>query len=92
MCLVVKATSELIYSHIKKEQSYIETWNVRPMNEGKMDMVKVKMVRGNTDILEISDLKWMRMGEFNSDDHYIYYCRQKFLRRTRAALVVNKRV
>ena len=92
MCLVVKAKSELIYSHVKKEQSYIETWNVRPMNEGKMDMVKVKMVKGNIDILEISELKWMRMGEFNSDDHYIYYCRQKFRRRTRAALVVNKRV
>ena len=61
------------------------------MNEGKMDMVKVKMVRGNIDILEISELKWMRMGEFNSDDHYIYYCGQKFLR-TRVALVVNKRV
>ena len=81
----------LIYLHRKKEQSYIETWNVRPMNEGKMDMVKVKMVRGNIDILEISELKWMRMGEFNSDDHYIYYCGQKFLR-TRVALVVNKRV
>ena len=47
----------LIYLHRKKEQSYIETWNVRPMNEGKMDMVKVKMVRGNIDILEISELK-----------------------------------
>ena len=81
----------LIYLHRKKEQSYIETWNVRPMKEGKRDMVKVKMVRGNIDILEISELKWMRMGEFNSDDHYIYYCGQKFLR-TRVALIVNKRV
>ena len=62
------------------------------MNEDKMGMVKVKMVRGNIDILEISELKWMIMGEFNSDNHDIYYCGQKFLRRTRVALIINKRV
>ena len=82
----------LICSYRKKEQSYIETWNVRAMNEDKMGMVKVKMVRGNIDILEISELKWMIMGEFNSDNHDIYYCGQKFLRRTRVALIINKRV
>ena len=63
------------------------------MNQGKLDVVKQKMARGlNVDILGISELKWMGMGKFNSDDHYIYYCGKEFLRRNGAALIVNERV
>ena len=62
------------------------------MNQGKLEVVKQEMARVNTDILEISKLKWMKMSEFNSDDHYIYYCGQEYLRRNRVALRVNKRV
>ena len=54
----------------------VGTWSVRFMNQGKLEVVKQEMARVNTDILGISELKWMRMGEFNSDDHYIYYCGQ----------------
>ena len=57
------------------------TWNVRSMNQGKLDVVKQEMVRINIDILGISELKWTEIGEFNSDDHYIYYCGQESLRR-----------
>ena len=62
------------------------------MNQGKLDVVKQDVARVNADILGISKLKWTRMGEFNSDDHYIYYCRQESLRRNGAALIVNRRV
>ena len=62
------------------------------MNQGKLDMVKQEMARVNIDILGISELKWMGMGEFNSDDHYIYYCGKESLRRNGVALIVNKRV
>ena len=62
------------------------------MNQGKLDVVKQEMVRMNIDILGISELKWTGMGKFNSDDHYIYYCRQESLRRKGVALIVNKRV
>ena len=75
-----------------KEQYCIGTWNVRSMNQGKLDVVKLEMARVNVDILGISELKWTRMGEFNSDDHYIYYCGQEFLRRNGVAVMVNKRV
>ena len=64
-----------------KEQYCIRTWNVRSMNQGKLKVVKQDIARVNIDILEISELKWTGMGEFNSDDHYIYYCGQKSLRR-----------
>ena len=74
-----------------KEQYFIGTWNVRSMNQGKLEVVKQKMVRVNVDILEISELKWTGMGEFNSDDHYIYYCGQESLRRNGVAIMVNKR-
>ena len=60
------------------------------MNQGKLDVVKQKMARVNINILGISELKWTGMGEFNSDDHYIYYCGQESLRRNGAGLVVNK--
>ena len=62
------------------------------MNQGKLEVVKQEMSRANVDILGKSDLKWTRMGKFNSDDHYIYYCGQESLRRNAVALIVNKRV
>ena len=62
------------------------------MNQGKLKVVKLEMARVNVDIRGISELKWTGMGEFNSDDHYIYYCRQESLRRNGVAIMVNKRV
>ena len=62
------------------------------MNQGKLEMVKQEMARLNINILGISKLKWTGMGEFNSDDHYIYYCGQESLRRNGVALIVNRRV
>ena len=62
------------------------------MNQGKLEVVKQEMTRENVDILGISELKWTGMGEFNSDDHYIYYCGQEYLRRNGVALIVNKSV
>ena len=62
------------------------------MNQGKLEVVKQEMARVNVDILEISELKWTGMGEFNSDDHYTYYCGQESLRRNGVAIIVNKRV
>ena len=67
-------------------------WNIRSMNQGKLEVVKQEMARVNVDILVISELKWTGMGEFNSDDHYIYYCRQESLRRNGVAIMVDKRV
>ena len=75
-----------------KEQYCIGTWNVRSMKPGKLEVVKQEMARVNVDILGISELKWTGMGEFNSDDHYSYYCRQESLRRNGVAIMVNKRV
>ena len=62
------------------------------MNQGKLEVVRQEMVRVNTDILGISELKWTGMGEFNSDGHYIYYCKQESLRRNGVAIMVNKRL
>ena len=75
-----------------KEQYCIGTWNVRFMNQGKLEVVKQKMVRATIDILGISELKWTGMGELNSDDHFIYYCGQESLRRNGVTIIVNKRV
>ena len=75
-----------------KEQYCIGTWNVKSMNQGKLEVVKQEMARVNVDILGIRELKWTGMGEFNSDDHYIYYCGQESLRRNGVAIMVNKRV
>ena len=75
-----------------KEQYCIGTWNVRSMNQGKLEVVKQEMAKVNVDILGISELKWTGMGEFNSDDHYIYYCKQESLGRNGVSLIVNKRV
>jgi len=63
---------------------------VRSINQGKLEVVKQEMARVNISILGISELKWMGMREFNSDDHYIYYCGQESLRRNGVALIVNK--
>ena len=78
--------------HCCKEQYCIGTWNVRPMNQGKLEAVKQELARVNVDILGISKLKWTGMGKLNSDDNYIYYCGQEFLRRNGVALIVNRRV
>ena len=72
-----------------KEQYFIGSWNVRSMNQGKLDVVKQEMKRVSIDILGISKLKWTGMGKFNSDDHFIYSCGQESLRRN-GALIVNK--
>ena len=60
------------------------------MNQGKLEVVKQEMARVNIDILEISELKWTEMSEFNSDDHYIYYCGQEYLRRSVVPIMVKK--
>ena len=75
-----------------KEPYCIGTWNVRSMNQGKWEVVKQEMTRVSIDILGISELRWTGMGEFNSDNHYIYYCGQESLRRNGVAIIVNKRV
>ena len=75
-----------------KEQYCIGTWNVRYMNQGKLEVVEQEMSRVNIDILGISELKWTGMGKLNSDDHYIYYCGQESLRRNAVAIMVNKGV
>ena len=75
-----------------KEEYCIGTWNVRSMNQGKLEVVKQEMARVNIDILGIRELKWTGMGEFNSDDHFIYYSGQESLRRNGVALTVNKKV
>ena len=74
------------------EQYCIETRSVRSMNQGKLEVVKQEMAIVNVSILGISELKWTGMGEFNSDDHYIYYCGQESLRRNGVAIMVNKGV
>ena len=74
-----------------KQQYCIEAWNFRSMNQGKLEVVKQEMAGVNIDILGIRKIKWTGMGEFNSDDHYIYFCGQDSLRRNGVALIVNKR-
>ena len=74
-----------------REQYCIGTWNVRSMNQGKLEVVKQEMARVNIDILEISELKCTGMGEFNSFDHYIYCCGQESIRRNGVANRVDKR-
>ena len=75
-----------------KEQYCTGSWNVRPINQGKLEVIKQKMARVNINILGISELKWTGMGEFTSDDHYIYYSGQESLRRNGVAVTGNKRV
>ena len=89
---VVDVTGDKSKVQCYKEQYCIGTWNVRSMNQGKLEVVKQEMARVNFNILEINELKWTEMGEFNSDDRYIYYCGQKSLRRNGVAVIVNQRV
>ena len=90
--LAVDVTSDRSKVRCCKEQYCTGTWNVRSMDQGKLEVVKQEMARVNIDILGISELKCIGMGEFNSDDHYIYYCRQESLRRNGVAIRVDKRV
>ena len=89
---VVDMTGDRSKVQCCKEQYCRGTWNVRSMNQGKLNVVKQEMARVKVDILGISELKWTGMNEFNSDDHYIYYCGQESLRRNEVAIMVNKRV
>ena len=75
-----------------KGQYCIGTWNVRSMNQSKLEVVKQEMARVKVDVLGLSELKWTRMGGFNSDNHYIYDCGQESLRRNGVVIIVNKRV
>ena len=88
---VVNGTGDGSKAQSDKEKYCIGTWNVRSMNQGKLEAIKQEMARVNIYILGISELKWTGMGEFNSDDHYIYYCGQESLRRNEVAIIVNKR-
>ena len=81
---MMKVKSDAVKSNIA-----IGTWKVRSMNQGILEVVK-QIARVNIDILGISELKWTGMGEFNSDDHFIYYCGKESLRRNGVALIVNK--
>ena len=89
---VVNVTGDRSKVWCYKEQYCIRTWNVRSMNQGKLEVVKQEMARVNVDILGIRKLKRTGMGEFNSDGHYIYYCGQESLRRNGVVIIVNKRV
>ena len=91
-CPVVNVTGDGSKVWSCKKQCCIGTWNVRSVNQGKLEVVKQEMARVNVDILGISELKWTGVGEFNSDDHCIYYCGQESLRRNGVAIMVNKRV
>ena len=87
---VADVTGDVSKAQSCKEQYCIGIWNVMAMNQGKLEVVKQEMARVNINISGISKLKWMGMGEFNSDIHYIYYCGQEFLRRNEVAIIVNK--
>ena len=91
-CPIVDVSGGKCKVQCYKEKYWIGTLNVRSMNQGKLGVVKQEMARVNIDILGISELKWPGMGEFNSDDHYIYYCEQDSLRRNAVAITENKRV
>ena len=85
MWVVMEGKSDAV-----KKQYCIATWNIRSVNQCKLEVVKQEMARMNTGILGISELKWTRMSEFNSDDYYIYYCGQESLRRNGVALSQQK--
>ena len=87
---VVYVTGDRSKVQCCKQQCCIGTWNVRFMNQGKLEVVKQEMARVNIDILGISKLRGIGMGEFNSDEHYIYYCGQESRRRNGVAIIVNK--
>ena len=87
---VVDMTGDRSKAQSCNKQYCIGTWNVRFMNQGKLEAVKQEMARVNTDILGISELKWTGMSEFNSDNHHIYYCGQESLRRNGVVIIVNR--
>ena len=87
---VVDVTGDRSKIRCCKEPFRSGTWDVRSMNQGKLEVVKQEMARVNIDILGISEQKLTGMGEFNSDDHYIYYCGQESLRRNGVAIISNK--
>ena len=89
---VVDVTGDRSKVRCCKKQYCIGTWNIRSMNQDKLEVIKQEMARVNVDILGISEVKWTGMGEFNSDDYYIYYCGQESLRRNGVAIRVNKRL
>ena len=89
---VVDVTGDGSKVRFSKEKYCIGTWNVKSMNQGNLEVVKQEIARVNISILGISELKWTEIGEFNSDDHYIYYCGQESLRRNGVAIIVSKRV
>ena len=89
-CPVLDVSSSQSEVQCCKEQYCLRTWNVKSMNQGKLEVDKQEMARVNMVILGISELKWTGMREFNSDNHYINYCGQESLRRNGVALIVNK--
>ena len=89
---VVDVTGDGSNVRCYKEQYCIGTWKVRSLSRGILEVVNQEMARVNINILGISELKWTGMGEYNSDDHYIYYCGQEYLRRNGVDIRVNKRV
>ena len=89
---LVDVTGDRGKVHCCKDQYCIGTWNAGSMNQGKLEVAKQEMTRVNIEILGISKLIWTGMGEFNSDDHCIYYCGQESLRRNGVAIIGNKRV
>ena len=89
---VVDVTGDRRKVQCYKEQYSTGPWNVKSMNQGKLEVVNQEVARVNVDILGISELKWTGMGGFNSDDHYIYDCGQESLRRNGVVIIVNKRV
>ena len=89
---VVDGTGDRSKVRCCEEHYCIRTWNVRSMNQGKLEVVKQEMARVNIDLPGISELKCTGVGEFNSYDHYIYYCGQESLRRNGVTIIVNKRV
>ena len=88
---VVNGTGDRSKVQCCKEQYCTGTWNVRSMNQGKLEVVKQRKTRVNVNTLGISELRWTGMGECNSDDHYIYYCGQESVRRNGVAIIVKKK-
>ena len=86
---VVDGTGDRSKVQSYKEKYCLGTWNVRSMNQSKLEVVKEEMARVNVDILGISELRWTGMGEFNSNGHYIYYCGEEPLRRNGVAIIVK---
>ena len=89
---VVDMTGDRSKVRCYKERYCIGIWNCSSMNKSKLEVVKQEMPRMNINILGIRELRWTGIGEFNSDDHYIYYCEQEYLRRNGVSIIVSKRV